>query len=110
MRRRYTRKQRSELVDLVATGQATVPEAASQLRVAPSTAYYWIKRGRSGGEPGHESMRRGRKGPAFVRLVPSSEVVAVLAVRVGGAEIEIRHGFDADLLRAVVEAIGGGAG
>lgn len=74
--------------------------AAARLRVAPSTAYYWMKaRARTGGE----------RAPAFARLVPSSEVGMALAVRVGGAEIQVRDGFDAELLRAVVEALGNGA-
>jgi len=30
-------------------------------------------------------------------------------VRVGSAEVEVRRGFDADLLRAVVQALEGGA-
>ena len=47
--------------------------------------------------------------PTFMRVVPSREVDAVIAVRVGTAEIRVGRDFDAALLRAVVEALGGGA-
>lgn len=47
--------------------------------------------------------------PTFVRVVPSSTVATALAVRVGAAEIQVRRGFDPELLRAVVAAIGGQA-
>jgi hypothetical protein len=42
----------------------------------------------------------------LVTAGPSSEA---LVVRVGVAEIEVRAGFDAGLLRAVVAALDGGA-
>jgi len=47
--------------------------------------------------------------PRFVRVVPSREAGAAITVRVGAAEIEVWRGFDADVLRAVVEALGSGA-
>lgn len=47
--------------------------------------------------------------PRFVRVVPSREAGAAITVRVGATEIEVWRGFDADLLRAVVEALGSGA-
>jgi transposase-like protein len=110
MRKHYTSKQRSELVDLVTTGRATMSEAAARLGVTPSTAYYWMKRKR-GAEAGFSQTSKARRvaGPTFVRLVSSSEVPAAIAVRVGGAEVQVRRDFDADLLRAVVEALRGGA-
>ena len=43
--------------------------------------------------------------PAFVRVVPSREIVAGIVVQVGGAEIHVCREFDADLLCAVVEAL-----
>jgi len=81
--------------------------------VLPSTAYNWMRRERATvrGLQAHRSPTpEGRPvaEPTFVRLVPSSEVQAAIAVRVGGAEIRVRRDFDADLLRAVVEALGGG--
>jgi len=114
MRRHYTRKQRPELVDLVTTGRATVSKAAAELAVTPSTAYYWTKAA-AAARPGRP-VRRGRAPralvlaePTFVRVVPSGEVGAAIVVWVGAVEILVRRDFDADLLRAVVEAPGRGA-
>src|SRR3982750_1785189 len=103
MRRRYTVKQQSELVDLISGGRATVLEAAARLGVAPSTAYYWV-RSAATTVLRRPARRRGPKAqafatPRFVRVVPSEAVEAAIAVRVGAAEIQVRRGFDADLLR-----------
>jgi transposase-like protein len=109
MRNDYTDKQRSELVRLAASGRVTVSQAAAQLGIKPSTAYYWVRRaapariGRRGAETGLTEA------PTFVRVVPSGDVEAGIAVRVGGAELQVRRGFDEDLLRAVVDALRGGA-
>lgn len=94
MRRRYTDKQRSQLIALVTGGQATVSEAAARLGVTPSIGYYWLKREEERGSA-----------PAFARLVPSVAAEPAIAVRVGSAEIQVRQGFDGDLLRAVVAAL-----
>jgi hypothetical protein len=79
--------------------------------VALSTAYKWMRDRKSVRE------RRPRRGdgqtldaPTFVRLLSSRAVGNPIAVRVGTAEIEVRRDFDADLLRAVVEALRGGGG
>ena len=114
MRRHYTSKQRSDVVGLVTTGRATVSEAAARMGVTPSTAYYWVKREGAlvrtrPGRPSPASKARGLAEPTFVRLVASSEAPAAITVRVGDAEIQVRRDFDRDLLRAVVEALGGGA-
>ena len=87
---------------------------ATELGVTPSTAYNWVRRAGSGTE------KRARRsvainarlpgGPTFVRVVPRAEVGATIAVRVGVAEIQVRRDFDVELLRAVVEALGGDAG
>ena len=116
MRRRYTGEQRSELIDLVTAGLATVSEAAVRLGVTASTAYNWMKQ-TAGGSPrrraaeGHARSRRTRPlvPPRFVRLVRAGDLAARIAVRVGGAEIEVGRGFDAELLCAVVKALRGGA-
>jgi hypothetical protein len=42
-------------------------------------------------------------------VLSSRETESTIAVRVGAAEIQVRRDFDADLLRAVVEALRGGA-
>jgi transposase-like protein len=108
MRRQYTGEQRSKLVELVTSGQATVSEAAARLGVAPATGYYWLKNvGRQGAE-GRRGGRRGGgpgAGTTFARAVPSAAVDSTIAVRVSGAEIQVRQGFDAALLREVVAAL-----
>jgi transposase-like protein len=110
MRRQYTDEQRAKLVELVTGGHTTVREAAARLGVAPATGYYWLKHRRVGRRGVH--VRRGGQGAAdqgaattFVRLVPSVAVDPMIAVRVGGTEVEVRQGFDGALLRAVVEAL-----
>lgn len=116
MRRHYTSEQRSDLIDLVRTGRATVSAAAKGLGVTAPTAYYWMKQA-GAGPPGRRSAeRRGLSrramppvSPTFVRLVRAGDLASTIAVRVGGAEVEVRRGFDADLLREVVEALRGGA-
>ena len=40
-----------------------------------------------------------------MRLVPSAAVNASIVVRVGGTEVDVRRGFDGELLRAVVATL-----
>jgi transposase-like protein len=116
MRRHYTEEKRSALVDVVVTGRATVAEAAARFGIAASTAYHWMKQA-GAGAPGRSDVERrasSRKGrqvapPTFVQLVRAGDLAASIVVRVGGAEVEVRRDFDADLLRAVVEALRGAA-
>jgi len=111
MRKHYTAKQRSELIELVTVGGASVAEAAARLGVTPSTAYNWMRTvAPSAGQP--ERSPRARSTlmapvPAFVRVVARREVGAGIVVRVGGAEIHVRRDFEADVLCAVVEALRG---
>ena len=102
------------MVELVRSGGATVAEAAARLGVTPSTAYYWVR----GPAPvgGRRRPRQARAAttpspqqPAFVRVVPSTAVDRGISVRVGLAEIQVRRNFDPEHLRAVVDALGGGA-
>lgn len=116
MRRRYTGEQRSALVDLVTARRASVSEAATRLGVTASTAYQWMKLA-SAGAPrrrGAEQRAPSRKKrqlvpPTFVQLVRTDDLAATIAVRVGSAEVQVQRGFDADLLRAVVQALQGDA-
>jgi transposase-like protein len=114
MRKQYTTKQRSELVELVTAGGAAVSEAAARVGVTPSTAYAWVRTA-TATDPGRQARGKGESeerrpsAPRFVRVVPSREAGAAIAVRVGAAEIQVWRDFDADLLRAVVTALGGGA-
>ena len=103
MRRRYTKEQRTQLVDLVAVGDVTVPEAAARLGVTSSAAYNWVAENRKQRRP---NVVGRVAGPTFVRLVPSGAKDATITVRVGEAEIQVRPGFDGELLRAVVASLG----
>ena len=63
--------------------------------VCVSSAYRWVKEGSSS------------QAPVFARVVrsrPSS--LSGIVVQVGGAAIRIEAGFDADLLRDLVVALG----
>jgi transposase-like protein len=101
MRRRYTAEQRQQLVSEVQSTGGGVTAAAKRLGVTPSSAYLWIKE--AGVEP---------RPLAFARVVKSSPRAAVASpfvmVEVGGATIRVEPGFDVDLLRSVVAALGGG--
>jgi hypothetical protein len=76
--------------------------------VAVSTAYKWMRDMASVRASRSRPSGRPHAGPSFARVLSSREAAAAIAVRVGAAEIQIRHGFEADLLLAVVEALGGG--
>ena len=102
-----------QLVDLVTAGRATVSEAATRLGVTASTAYQWMKQAaaRAPRRKGTSSVPGPGSGdrsvpPTFVQLVRTGDLAATIAVRVGSAEVQVRRGFDADLLREVVEALG----
>jgi transposase-like protein len=110
MRRRYTEKERSDLIELVTAGQATVAEAAPRLGVTLSTAYKWMRdRASARSRRSERSSGRPLAAPTFVRVLSSRETEATIAVRVGAAEIQVRRDFDADLLRSVMEALRDGA-
>src|SRR5690349_5076139 len=115
MGRQYTGEQRSELVELVTAGQTTLPEAAARLGVPYSTASYWIRKASKSPRPGRATRTpklaktRSVSAPTFLKLVRTGDLGAMLEVRIGGAEIQVRRGFDGQLLRAVVETLRGGA-
>jgi transposase-like protein len=76
MRKHYTAKQRSELVELVRAGGATVVEAAARLGVTASTAYNWMRTAAtaSAGQSERSPRARGARvvpAPGFVRVVAS---------------------------------------
>ena len=96
MRKVYTKEQRSELVELVLAGRATVAEAAARIGASVSTAFAWLR----------DARKPAARGPAtFVQLVRAAEGDGGITVRVGGASVCVRRGFDADVLRAVVSAL-----
>ncbi|MBE7453697.1 MAG: helix-turn-helix domain-containing protein [Kofleriaceae bacterium] len=102
MRKPYERGERAALIRAVQEHGEAVPTAAARLGVGLSTAYRWMR-----------SAPATRPAPMFIEVVPERERAApgpaCLRVRVGGAEIEVQAGFDARLLREVVEALGGDA-
>lgn len=78
---------------------------AAKLGLPASTAYRWIR------ELSDASTADGaliRAEPRFVELLPVTQLDARLVVEVSAAKIEVRTGFDAALLRSVVEALAGG--
>lgn len=78
--------------------------AAARLGVSVSTAYAWLRAAANA----KRATGMATTGPSFVELVPvSASATGPLVVRVGVAEIEVRGGFDAALLRAVVTALAG---
>lgn len=124
MRKQYTEEQRAELVRLVRRDEVPLRRAAARLGVAESTAYYWMKqpataRQRTATKPRSATAEHQRGAPplasrtaakatravAFARLIPASEAEPSLVLCVGAARLEVRAGFDAALLRAVVAAL-----
>jgi len=107
MRRRYTGEQRSELIELVSSGRANLHGAADRVGVTYSTACRWVKRSRTALIDGKDIQTSGAARPAFAKLIRASEVNRSICVRVGVAAIEVERGFDAALLRLVVDALSG---
>ena len=95
MQRRYTAKQREQLIEAVRRSGEPVKAVATRMGVSVSTGYLWMK---GAPVPG---------GPQFARLVPEPRVRRTsLVVEVGSVAIRVDPGFDAELLRAVVSALG----
>ena len=114
MRRRYPAEKRAQLVALVTIEGAPILEAAHQLGVRPSTAYYWIRQAAKASSRPATKRARGAEPkspaiaqPAFLQLVRASEPAAWFDVRVGPASISVKPGFDPELLRALVTALSG---
>lgn len=92
--------ERSELIRAVTKSGEAVPVAAARLGVPLSTAYRWLRIA--------AAATTRPLTPAFIEVVPERAARSTIVVRVGVAEIEVRTGFDARLLREVAEALGGG--
>jgi transposase-like protein len=89
--------ERGELIREVQRGEAATT-AAARLGVPVSTAYRWL-RAAAVNAPLAPT-------PTFVEVVAERAVRSAILVRVGAAEIEVRAGFDARLLREVARALG----
>lgn len=95
MRKRHTAEDRQRLIaEVRATGE--VPRVvAERLGICASSAYRWMK----------EASEQGV--PVFARVVRSQASSRPgLELRLGRATIRVEVGFDAELLRAVVAALG----
>ena len=95
MRKRHTTEERDRLIaEVRATGD--IPRVVAERHgVCASSAYRWMKEAASPGAP------------VFARVVPSRAAVpSALVVQLGRATIRVEAGFDAELLRGVVAALG----
>jgi len=109
MRRRYKQELKDELVRAVMNHREPLARAAIRLDVPVSTASRWVRRPQAEAERTRDGVRApATRRPMFIELMPASARDARLVVRVGVAEVEVRTGFDAALLREVVEALRGG--
>jgi len=102
MRKRYTAADLERFLgEVKATGE-TARVIAERLGVTPSTAYLWLKAEKAPAEKA--------RSPRFARVVRQAEKPrGVLVVQVASVTIHVEAGFDAELLRNVVEALGGQA-
>lgn len=96
MGKRYKAKDRQRLVEAVRMSGESVKVVAARMGVKASTAHYWVKQSR---EP---------KAAEFAMVVPASTGAnSSMSVEVAGVMIHLEAGFDAELLREVVLALGG---
>jgi transposase-like protein len=95
MGKRHKGKERERLVQLVRTTGEPVKAIAERMGVKASTAYFWMKRAREAAQP------------EFARVIPTRRAAkAAVSLEVGGVIVHLESGFDADLLREVVSALG----
>jgi transposase-like protein len=100
MRRRHTAEERERLIAEVRSSGETARVVAERMGVCASSAYRWMKEVAG-------AAATGRGMPVFARVVPGRVLPrSELAVEIGGATIRVEAGFDAELLRAVVAALG----
>ncbi|MDQ3341931.1 MAG: hypothetical protein M4D80_42840 [Myxococcota bacterium] len=92
------RNERTELIRAVSQGSETVRAAAMRLGVPMSTAQRWVRIGAAASSPTSK--------PRFVEAVVDRVEPPAIRVRVGVAQLEVRAGFDARLLREVAAALG----
>ena len=90
---------RGELIRAVQQRGETVSIAAARLGVPISTAYQWMRSA--------AAKVLAAPAPTFVEVVAECATRSAMLIRIGAAEIEVRAGFDARLLREVVVALGG---
>jgi transposase-like protein len=95
MGKRHKVKERERLIELVRTSGEPVKAIAERMGVKASTAYFWLKRARQATPL------------EFARVVPTERTArTAMSIEVGGAIIHLESGFDAELLREIVSALG----
>jgi hypothetical protein len=73
----------------------------------PKTLQWWASELARRSSPSRR--RRSKPTVAMARVIrPAKHVEEAIAIRVGGAVIAVRRGFDAQLLRDVMSALGSG--
>lgn len=103
MRRKFDESDKQRyLAELKESGE-TPWRFGRRVGISPGTLYRWMQ------------IRPLQSMPRFARLVREQRSVPVhmvttsgVVVRVGEARVEVERGFDAELLRAVVDALGRG--
>jgi transposase-like protein len=99
MTTRRTRSERAEIVRAYRASKQTAYRFSQDQGVSASSLARWIAEVKEQGDE--------RAGVDFVRLeVARAEPRDHLVVEVGGARVQVERGFDAKLLRAVVDALG----
>jgi transposase-like protein len=96
MAKRYTERDRSRFLTELRRSGDPVHVVAERLGLSVSTAFRWKKDADASADA-----------PVFARLVREPRLEASLTLDVGGVRVQVRPGFDADLLREVVQALGG---
>lgn len=94
MGNKYTAEQRQQLIDEVRTTGASVGDVAKRMGVTPSSAYLWMK-----------AAAPAASAPIFAKVVPAR--ASSLRLEVAGVTLEVESGFNAALLREVVNALRG---
>jgi transposase-like protein len=99
MRRQYSELDREGLFAEMARSGDPLARCAKRLRISVSTAYAWA------------SVRKASQQVTFAQVMPASNVTLTtsrpgLTLRIGQVEIDLHPGFDAVLLRSVLDALG----
>ena len=104
MRRKFNESDKQRyLTELKESGE-TPWRFGRRVGISPGTLYRWMQQRPSQPTPRFARLVRERRA-APAQMASTSRV----AVRVGEATVEVERGFDAELLRAVIDALGNGA-
>lgn len=101
MRKRYTAADQQQFLNEVRESGQSAEAVARRFGIAKSTAYKWQQRDKATSASSKSSPKL-----TFARVLPQSR--SAVFVQVGGATVRVETGFDAELLRGVVAALGEG--